>query len=294
MVQNLLTINQLSKIYGQQKALDNINFTVGKGEIIGLVGENGAGKTTLMRILSGLIEETSGQLIWGKSVKLGAIIESPTLYPNMTAYDNLNYLALQLGLGNREQVILDTLDLVGLDNNPKKKVKDYSLGMRQRLGIAFAILDRPEFLILDEPINGLDPVGIKEMRHIITRLRDEFQMTVLISSHILSELEMLVDRYLIMHKGRIIQEGQREDLQTVSDRQIFLATSDQSKMAELLTQQGLDYQEKDSYLVLDAQQIANRDLVKLVVSVGLELDEIFYQQVKFEDYYLNLITDGGN
>lgn len=294
MVQNLLTIKQLSKIYGQQKALDNLNFTVGKGEIIGLVGENGAGKTTLMRILSGLIEETSGQLIWGKSVKLGAIIESPTLYPNMTAYDNLHYLALQLGLPNRDDIIRETLALVGLENNSKKKVKDYSLGMRQRLGIAFAILDRPELLILDEPINGLDPIGIKEMRHIITRLRDEFQMTVLISSHILSELEMLVDRYLIMHKGRIIQEGQREDLQTVSARQIFLATSDQGKMAELLTQQGLDYQEKDSYLVLDAQRIANRDLVKLVVSAGLELDEIFYQQVKFEDYYLNLMTDGGN
>ncbi|HFI0468267.1 TPA: ATP-binding cassette domain-containing protein [Streptococcus suis] len=285
----LLRIENMSKIYGQQAAVNQVSFAIQRGEICGLVGQNGAGKTTLIRILSGLIFPTTGQLVFPKSVKMGAIIESPTLYPNMSAWDNLMYAALQLSLENPKERIQQVLDLVGLgDVDRKKKVKNFSLGMRQRMSIALAIIDFPEFLILDEPINGLDPSGIKEVRDIILRLRDEYGMTVLISSHILSELELLADRFVIMHKGKVIRDLTRADLATVVARKLYLDTADNARVKAYLEEEGLAVSLEEAGLVLDADEHV-QSLIDLVGQSGVEILEIYRQGQHLEEYYLGLL-----
>ncbi|HFU4459323.1 TPA: ATP-binding cassette domain-containing protein [Streptococcus suis] len=285
----LLRIENMSKIYGQQAAVNQVSFAIQRGEICGLVGQNGAGKTTLIRILSGLIFPTTGQLVFPKSVKMGAIIESPTLYPNMSAWDNLMYAALQLSLENPKERIQQVLDLVGLgDVDRKKKVKNFSLGMRQRMSIALSIIDFPEFLILDEPINGLDPSGIKEVRDIILRLRDEYGMTVLISSHILSELELLADRFVIMHKGKVIRDLTRADLATVVARKLYLDTADNARVKAYLEEEGLAVSLEEAGLVLDADEHV-QSLIDLVGQSGVEILEIYRQGQHLEEYYLGLL-----
>lgn len=286
----LLRIEGMSKVYGQQAAVDQVSFAIQRGEICGLVGQNGAGKTTLIRILSGLIFPSAGQLVFPKPVKMGAIIESPTLYPNMSAWDNLMYAALQLSLENPKERIQQVLDLVGLgDVDRKKKVKNFSLGMRQRMSIALAIIDFPEFLILDEPINGLDPSGIKEVRDIILRLRDEYGMTVLISSHILSELELLADRFVIMHKGKVIRDLTRADLAAVVARKLYLDTADNAAVKAYLEEKGLEVSLEEAGLVLDADEHV-QSLIDLVGQSGIEILEIYRQGQHLEEYYLSLLN----
>ncbi|NQN87016.1 ATP-binding cassette domain-containing protein [Streptococcus suis] len=286
----LLRIEGMSKVYGQQAAVDQVSFAIQRGEICGLVGQNGAGKTTLIRILSGLIFPTTGQLIFPKPVKMGAIIESPTLYPNLSAWDNLMYAALQLSIENPKERIQQVLDLVGLgDVDRKKKVKNFSLGMRQRMSIALAIIDFPEFLILDEPINGLDPSGIKEVRDIILRLRDEYGMTVLISSHILSELELLADRFVIMHKGKVIRDLTRSDLAAVVARKLYLDTADNAAVKAYLEEKGLEVSLEEAGLVLDADEHV-QSLIDLVGQSGIEILEIYRQGQHLEEYYLSLLN----
>ncbi|HFH9947420.1 TPA: ATP-binding cassette domain-containing protein [Streptococcus suis] len=286
----LLRIEGMSKVYGQQAAVDQVSFAIQRGEICGLVGQNGAGKTTLIRILSGLIFPSAGQLVYPKPVKMGAIIESPTLYPNMSAWDNLMYAALQLSLENPKERIQQVLDLVGLgDVDRKKKVKNFSLGMRQRMSIALAIIDFPEFLILDEPINGLDPSGIKEVRDIILRLRDEYGMTVLISSHILSELELLADRFVIMHKGKVIRDLTRADLAAVVARKLYLDTADNAAVKAYLEEKGLEVSLEEAGLVLDADEHV-QSLIDLVGQSGIEILEIYRQGQHLEEYYLSLLN----
>lgn len=286
----LLRIEDMSKVYGQQAAVDQISFAIQRGEICGLVGQNGAGKTTLIRILSGLIFPSAGQLVYPKPVKMGAIIESPTLYPNMSAWDNLMYAALQLSLENPKERIQQVLDLVGLgDVDRKKKVKNFSLGMRQRMSIALAIIDFPEFLILDEPINGLDPSGIKDVRDIILRLRDEYGMTVLISSHILSELELLADRFVIMHKGKVIRDLTRADLAAVVARKLYLDTADNAAVKAYLEEKGLEVSLEEAGLVLDADEHV-QSLIDLVGQSGIEILEIYRQGQHLEEYYLSLLN----
>ncbi|HFU4532273.1 TPA: ATP-binding cassette domain-containing protein [Streptococcus suis] len=286
----LLRIEDMSKIYGQQAAVDQVSFAIQPGEICGLVGQNGAGKTTLIRILAGLIFPSAGQLVFPKSVKMGAIIESPTLYPNMSAWDNLMYAALQLSIENPNERIQQVLDLVGLgDVDRKKKVKNFSLGMRQRMSIALAIIDFPEFLILDEPINGLDPSGIKEVRDIILRLRDEYGMTVLISSHILSELELLADRFVIMHKGKVIRDLTRADLAAVVARKLYLDTADNARVKAYLEEKGLAVSLEEAGLVLDADEHV-QSLIDLVGQSGVDILEIYRQGQHLEEYYLSLLN----
>lgn len=286
----LLRIEGMSKVYGQQAAVDQVSFAIQRGEICGLVGQNGAGKTTLIRILSGLIFPSAGQLVFPKPVKMGAIIESPTLYPNMSAWDNLMYAALQLSLENPKERIQQVLDLVGLgDVDRKKKVKNFSLGMRQRMSIALAIIDFPEFLILDEPINGLDPSGIKDVRDIILRLRDEYGMTVLISSHILSELELLADRFVIMHKGKVIRDLTRADLAAVVARKLYLDTADNAAVKAYLEEKGLEVSLEEAGLVLDADEHV-QSLIDLVGQSGVEILEIYRQGQHLEEYYLSLLN----
>ncbi|HFU4462842.1 TPA: ATP-binding cassette domain-containing protein [Streptococcus suis] len=289
---SLLYTQQLSKQYGKQKAVHQVSLTINKGEICGLVGENGAGKTTLLRMLSGLISQTSGTITSSKYCRMGALIESPALQPNLSAIDNLRYMALQLNLKQADEKILETLAIVGLEDvDPKKKSKDFSLGMRQRLAIALAILDRPDFLILDEPINGLDPVGIKEMRSIILNLRNQYGMTILISSHILSELEMVVDRYIIMHKGLIVKEFSKQELEQTLEEQLYLQTNNHPKTFTILEEQGIAYKIDKDYISLSSDTNV-MSLIHLLINHEIEIKEIFKQQISFEDYYLTLIQEG--
>ncbi|CYU57102.1 ATP-binding cassette domain-containing protein [Streptococcus suis] len=289
---SLLSTQELSKQYGKQKAVHQVSLTINKGEICGLVGENGAGKTTLLRMLSGLISQTSGTITSSKDCRMGALIESPALQPNLSAIDNLRYMALQLNLKQADEKILETLAIVGLeDADPKKKSKDFSLGMRQRLAIALAILDKPDFLILDEPINGLDPVGIKEMRSIILNLRNQYGMTILISSHILSELEMVVDRYIIMHKGLIVKEFSKQELEQTLEEQLYLQTNNHPKTFTILEEQGIAYKIDKDYISLSSDTNV-MSLIHLLINHEIEVNEIFKQQMSFEDYYLTLIQEG--
>ncbi|HEM4137082.1 TPA: ATP-binding cassette domain-containing protein [Streptococcus suis] len=289
---SLLSTQELSKQYGKQKAVHQVSLTINKGEICGLVGENGAGKTTLLRMLSGLISQTSGTITSSKDCRMGALIESPALQPNLSAIDNLRYMALQLNLKQADEKILETLAIVGLEEvDPKKKSKDFSLGMRQRLAIALAILDDPDFLILDEPINGLDPVGIKEMRSIILNLRNQYGMTILISSHILSELEMVVDRYIIMHKGLIVKEFSKQELEQTLEEQLYLQTNNHPKTFTILEEQGIAYKIDKDYISLSSDTNV-MSLIHLLINHEIEVNEIFKQQMSFEDYYLTLIQEG--
>ncbi|NQM37534.1 ATP-binding cassette domain-containing protein [Streptococcus suis] len=289
---SLLSTQQLSKQYGKQKAVHQVSLTINKGEICGLVGENGAGKTTLLRMLSGLISQTSGTITNSKDCRMGALIESPALQPNLSAIDNLRYMALQLNLKQAYEKILETLAIVGLEDvDPKKKSKDFSLGMRQRLAIALAILDDPDFLILDEPINGLDPVGIKEMRSIILNLRNQYGMTILISSHILSELEMVVDRYIIMHKGLIVKEFSKQELEQTLEEQLYLQTNNHPKTFTILEEQVIAYKIDKEYISLSSDTNV-MSLIHLLINHEIEVKEIFKQQMSFEDYYLTLIQEG--
>lgn len=288
-MQNLLTINNISKSYGKQKALDEVSFSIKKGEILGLVGQNGAGKTTLIRVLIGLIAKDQGEIIRNPDDKIGAIIESPVLYPNMSAQDNLTYAALQIGIKNKEKRIAQVLELVGLsDVDKKKKVKDFSLGMRQRMAIALAILDFPDFLILDEPINGLDPSGIKEMREIIHNLRDTYGMTILISSHILSELELVVDRFVIMHKGRIIKDIEKSALRAQVEERIYLSTVDNKQAYQVLSDLGLAPLFQGDKILL-SPDTSVQEIILYLLEKKIDITDIYHAGGHFEDYYLSLL-----
>lgn len=215
----VLKTKALTKKYKNDFALDNVNVTIKKGEIYGLIGQNGAGKSTMLRLITGLTFPTSGSMELFQSNKelteaqkrMGAIIENPALFPNMTAYENLEVHRLQKGIPGKE-CIEKALNLVGLSDTGKKKTKNFSLGMKQRLGLAIALLSEPEFLILDEPTNGLDPMGIVEMRELIKKLNRETGLTVLISSHILTELHQLATCFGIIHKGKLVEELTAEEL----------------------------------------------------------------------------------
>ncbi len=288
----LISVTNITKTYQSKHAVDHLSFDIQKGEICGLVGENGAGKTTLLRMLAGLIRPTSGKMVMDKTIRLGALIESPALQPNLSALANLRYLSLQLNLNYSDKELLNILEIVGLsDVDAKKKSKDFSLGMRQRLAIAIAILDKPDFLILDEPINGLDPVGIKEMRQIILNLRDSYKMTILISSHILSELELVVDRYIIMHQGKILKKLSKNSLTQELQGKLYLQTTDNTAAEKILQAQSIPYQVENDYLALTINT-KTMDMIHLMLSQSIDIEAIFKQQQSFENYYLNLIKQG--
>lgn len=215
MSESILKTKNLSKVYKNDFALENINVTINKGEIYGFIGQNGAGKSTMLRLITGLAFPSSGsiELFGNENAKelihaqkrMGAIIENPALFLNMDARENLEVHRLQKGIPGKD-CIKATLELVGLEDTGRKKTKNFSLGMKQRLGIAIALLADPELLILDEPTNGLDPMGIVELRELIKKLNQEKGLTVLISSHILSELHQLATCYGIIHKGQLLEE----------------------------------------------------------------------------------------
>lgn len=211
----ILEAHDLTKEYRHTVALDHIDLKIEKGKIYGFIGQNGAGKTTFLRLVTGLAFPTSGTLsLWGKTVekelqeqrkRIGCMIETPALFPTMTAYQNMEIQRIQRGIPDKA-VIQKTLDMVGLKDTGKKAVRNFSLGMRQRLGIAIALLNTPEFLILDEPINGLDPAGIVEIRNLLKSLNKEYGMTILVSSHILEELYQTASEFILII-GTFVTKG---------------------------------------------------------------------------------------
>lgn len=225
----MLKIQNLKKSYGKRTILDNINMNIPKGKVYALIGPNGAGKSTIMKILTGLINKTSGAIIfegreWSRRDlrKIGSIIEEPPLYKNLSAYDNMKVVTTMLDIS--ESTILPLLNKVGLGNIDKRPVKQFSLGMKQRLGIAISLINSPNLLILDEPTNGLDPIGIQELREIIESFKLE-GMTIMISSHILSEVEHLADFIGFIYEGKIVLEKEydgSENLEELFNHQILV------------------------------------------------------------------------
>ena len=281
----ILSLKNIDKTYGKEQVLHNISFDIEQGEICGLIGENGAGKTTLMRILLGLIQSDKGEIKSVSQHKIGSIIESPALYPNLTGRQHLQYYKTRFGL---KTDITKMLELVHLpEPSWDRKVKNYSLGMKQRLSIAIALLDNPELIILDEPVNGLDPQGISDLRKMILNLRDQLGVTFLISSHILSELEFITDKYIIMKKGKILNVMSSKELANDLSEKLFLKTSD-NQILKIFLEKGIDHFEQDDYLVVTEKEKLMAILEYSVVS-NLVIQDIYIKKERFEDYYLRNI-----
>jgi ABC-2 type transport system ATP-binding protein len=261
MGQTIVKTSALGKKYGEKYAVLDLNVEIRQGQIYGLIGQNGAGKTTFIRMLTGLIAPTEGQLeLFGETGesalqkarrRIGSIVETPALYPGMTAHANLATQARLLGLGDRTAIIGEALKLAGLENTGNKKVRDFSLGMRQRLALAQAMLANPEFLVLDEPVNGLDPKGIIENRELLKRLVAEKGITILISSHILSELSLLATDYGIIDNGRLIKQISAKELQNECRQSIRLLTTEAEKAVSFL---------KDHFRVKDVEILMGKEI----------------------------------
>ena len=298
----ILQTQNLTKKYKDFTALDNVNITIQKGDIYGLIGRNGAGKTTLMKLITTLTNKTAGTFsLFGSEEELteskrriGCLIESPAFFDNLTAYQNLKYYSIQKGIVDEKQIdkVLKTVDLFKEKN---KKFKKFSLGMKQRLGIAFAILDNPDFIILDEPINGLDPIGIKEIRDTLKRLNEEEKITILISSHILSELYLIANRFCFIDKGRIIKDISKEELDLECSKCIVIKTKDVEKAAVVLEQE----LSTKNYKVIDSSEIRLYDYLdnsakvnKTLLSNDIEIMGIYESGISLEDYFNSLIKEG--
>lgn len=299
----VIETKNLTKQYGTQKSVANLNIHVRRGRIYGLLGRNGAGKTTTMKMMLGLAQPTTGEvLIWGKPLRgnerkilprIGSLIEAPGFYPNLTATENLCIFAALRGMPN-SHAIKDALDLVGLPYKDKKLFSQYSLGMKQRLAIALAIMHDPELLILDEPINGLDPVGIAEVRSFIRRLCDEKEKTILISSHILSEISMLADDIGIIDKGVLLEEESLAELEQKNGKYIHFTVSDTAQAARILEQVFDEKQfsvQDDHNIRLYNLDLSVTKIVNVFVENGLELSEAHTCEDSLEDYFKR-ITGG--
>lgn len=287
---NLIEIKNINKKYFRQKALDNVSFNVKEGKICGLIGENGAGKTTLIRILTGLIKPDFGEIIVKKKCKISALIENPALYYGISALDNVKYQLLLCGVEVSNSIIENSLELVGLARADwLKKVKNYSLGMKQRLAIALAITDNPELLILDEPINGLDPQGIKDIRQVIFTLKNKLHMTILISSHVLAELDLVADEYVIMNKGKVLKEISKVDILHLLQDKILLECSIPESAKKILSQNGVTYTKVDSTLEINKSPMSVTQIIDLLRKEQIEITGIYRKKTSLEDYYFSLI-----
>ena len=300
----VLTTNALCKTYGTSKVLNDVSMHVPKGAISGFVGKNGAGKTTFIRLICGLQEPTSGgYTLYGRENtekeivksrrRMGAVVEMPSIYLDMTAEDNLKQQYRILGLPSFDG-LEEILKLVGLDNTGKKKAKNFSLGMRQRLGIAIALAGDPDFLVLDEPANGLDPQGIIEIRELILKLNSEQQITFLISSHILDELSKFATHYGFIDNGRIVKEMSADELEAACRKCVRIEVSNTRALARVLDGMGVDYK-----ILTDttADVYAKIKVSHLTAALANESCEVISMQDRdesLESYYISLIGGGKN
>ena len=300
----VLRTNALTKSYREFKALNNLTMNVPKGAIYGFVGKNGAGKTTLIRLICGLQEPTSGDyILYGRKNtdkditksrrRMGAVVETPSIYLDMTAEENLKQQYRILGLPSFDG-LFDILKLVGLDSAGKKKAKHFSLGMRQRLGIAVALVGDPDFLVLDEPANGLDPQGIIEIRELILKLNKEQQVTVLISSHILDELSKFATHYGFIDGGHIVKEISAEELEAVCKKCVRMEVSSTKALARILDEMKIEYK-----ILSDttADVYAKVNVSRLSVALAKDNCELISageREESLESYYVSLVGGGKN
>ena len=295
----VLTTRALSKHYGNFKALDHLSMKVPKGSIYGFIGKNGAGKTTLIRLICGLQIPSGGEYtLYGiknsskglheAQRRMGAVVETPSIYLDMTASENLKQQYILLGKPSYEGVE-ELLALVGLDHTGSKKAKNFSLGMRQRLGIAIALAGDPDFLVLDEPVNGLNPQGIIEIRELILKLNRERQITFLISSHILDELSKLATHYGFIDKGRIVKEMSADALETACRKCIRIEVSDTRRLARLLDSENLEY---TIISQTEAEIYGHIDITDMALKLSKENVKIITMNEKdesLESYYIRLV-----
>lgn len=299
----VLTTENLTKTYGEHRAVNRVNMHVEKGAIYGFIGKNGAGKTTLMRMVAGLAEPTEGSMeLFGSTAlekqrcRIGTLIENAGIYANMNARDNLEIVRRNFGITEKHAVD-EMLEFVGLSGSGKKKVKNFSMGMKQRLGLAIALFRNPDFLILDEPINGLDPEGIKEIRELLLRLQQEKKMTILISSHILGELSKIATHYGIIRDGALIEEFEAAALQERCRRCHKLYVDNDGLATSILEQKLniLNYDVPEQGIIrvfdnLERQEQMNRELIL----GGVNIRESFLTGQDLEGYFMELLGGSSN
>lgn len=299
----IIETKNLTKCFADHKAVNNISLKINQGDIYGLIGRNGAGKTTFMKMISNLSKPSSGtyQIFPSsekdmkiKQTRVSALIENVGSYPTMTAYDNMLLKGKSLGL-SKDSYIYETLDLLGLGKVGKKKIKDFSLGMKQRLGIALALVGNPDIMILDEPINGLDPQGIIDIRNIIAELNRERNITFLISSHILDELAKLATNFAIIDNGYLVANFSKKDLEESTKDRIEVLTDDPKK-AILALDQG----QIGSYRLVDDNMIHiyvdskyTNDIISCLYEAGIKINYFNVHNTSLEEYYIKLLENKG-
>lgn len=296
----ILKVNHLTKTYGTKTALKDVTFTVKKGKIYGFIGENGAGKTTTIRAITGLTSVAEGSVeIFGAlnqkgleeaRKKMGCLVERPILSLNKTAFDNLKMQ--QLLFGQTDDAKIDAiLERVGLGDVRNKKVKDFSLGMKQRLGIALALINSPELLILDEPVNGLDPMGMVDVRKLLRSLCEDDGITILISSHILAELYQLVTDYIIISHGQILETLSKEELDNKCSAYILLEAPETQAALKILTEHDvkLVLNENESIKIYD--DVSIKDVAKWLFDANILVTLLMKYEKSLENYYMELLGD---
>lgn len=303
MGENLIEVQNLSKQYNTQMAVSDVSFAIKKGSICGLIGPNGAGKTTIMKMLGGLIHPTAGSMsFWGNKEekelanarkRMSFMIETPYAKGDMTARENLEKQRLQKGIPDKGRID-EVLEIVDLADTGNKKVKNFSLGMRQRLGIAIALLSKPEIMIMDEPINGLDPEGIVEIRELLKRLNEEEHITIVISSHILSELSLLCSDYIFIHKGQIRQTITAEELSRLCKQSYHIHTDCDEKARNILQEQLhiTQYElEEDGSIMLYERLEDLREISKTLYEHGVVPIELCIREANLEQFYMKMIEE---
>ena len=293
---NAIEIRNLTKTFGEKRAVDSLNMTVPQGAIYGFIGENGSGKSTTEKLICGLIRPSGGEIkLWGKDHRdhgvrsqIGVLIEAPGCFSNYTVWNNMKLQAANLGLKNEDEEIRRVLHLVRMDGAASNKFKNCSLGMKQRIGIAFALLGDPALLVLDEPINGLDADGMRIMREILTDLAKR-GTTVLISSHILGELEKIATHYGIIRQGKMVKEIAASEMDSRSQVYVSLKTSDMRSAAELLLQSGCNVKfEENEMRVYDVDDTAR--LSAYLLQNGFAPSELKKHKIGLEEYYVSLMS----
>lgn len=300
----VLKTNNLIKAYSGKEVVSNVSMNINKGEIYGFLGPNGAGKTTVMKMMTNITKPTSGEIeIFGEKLtntsyeilkRMGTIIEYPIFYEKLSGRENLELHCEYMGYYNKK-AIDEALDLVNLKNIEHKLVKDFSLGMKQRLGIARAIATKPELLILDEPINGLDPIGIKEIRDLFKMLSKEYGITILISSHILSEVEQIADTIGIINKGKLIEEVSMDNIRERNTDYIELTTDDCKKASYILANNlniaNFKVIDNSSIRIYDSR-ISQKEVSKALILNDISIESISRKSSSLEDYFLKLLNGG--
>lgn len=304
MVNYAVQTQNLTKIYNGKKAVDSVSLNIPEGSIYGFVGENGSGKTTIMRLLMGLANPNDGSYsifgvgnkdkkIYGIRKNVSAIVETPTIVASMTAYENLEYACLYFGIKNYKEKIRNLLDIVNLKDVGKKKAGNFSLGMRQRLGIALLLLNEPKLVLLDEPMNGLDPSGVAELRDLIIKLNRQ-GITFLISSHILSELEKISTHWGFISHGRLIKEISSDDLVNECKKSFEIFYEDVNELEKAIKEIGIEDYKAYPNSIRIYEEVLPLDILQKLDKKGLTIKSVKTNEINVEEYYLSLIGGAAN